>query len=369
MKLGRLLSALGLLLLVAGIACLELRKTQSSDPVYSDEARYNPMLAAGQLLERMGLRVRYEPEYVGLPKQAQTLVLGTPLYLLDEDEQRKLLQWVANGGHLVTEAMSVWEDEEEEDDDLLRKILGVHLYETEAPKKPGPDWVQIPGEGSLRAHFDPSYHLEPGRQAPVWRLSSPAGDHVERYRYDRGHITVLSDTSWLDNTFLQQLDHGAVFWRVIDGHRGDLVWIIYNDKRPPLLTLIWQAAAPALLAAGLWILVWVWSASRRFGPAHPLQVARYRRLSEHLEACGRYWRHASGLPLLYNASRHRLLAEVHRRHPQWRKLPAEELAREISRRAGLEGPAVARVLVEPAPVQLLQFATDIRLMNRLRKAL
>ncbi len=365
-----------LALLVAGFfACFTLEQ-QEHDLGQTTEARLNPWLAAGRVLEKQGVKVRFAPAYGSLPRHADVIVLATPVEYLDSKEQETLLAWVKNGGHLVTEMQTISEEGEAPDeDDLLYATLGVRLYEAEeetdrnAADAHSNLAVRIGDEGEIRSTLDRDYFLTWSRLKPVWTVSR--GNHAGALRFAlaHGHVTVLGEMTWMNNLSLGSADNAALLWRVVNAGAGKTVWLIHGEKRPSLFALLLEHAAPLLKATALFVLVWLWHASRRFGPLQPVQEGQRRRLGEHLEASGRYLMQHGGMALLMNASRQRLLAQIQRQHPQWRRLPPGELAQQLGARAQLESTAIARVLAANLPENLLQFTADIRLLNRLRKAL
>lgn len=368
-----------LLLLLLGAlaaACLRL-ETVTREQGMRREALLNPWLAAGRLLERQGLRVRFEPDYGGLPAHARVIVLATPLEYLDGSEQEALFAWIQSGGHLVSELQEVTPDGRAEPEEALGKRLDVRLREQDITRDAhhprgranGPRPTQLDREGQVLARFNASYYLVPGKRAPSWVASDPYGPHAMRFTVGAGRVTVLSDLDWMHNRRLGDGDHAALLWRVVDAPARAEVWLIHGVERPSLLRLAWEKAAYFLLSLGLFALAWLWGASRRFGPLQPPAAAARRRLGEHLEASGRYLLRHGGLATLFNASRERLLGQAQRRHPQWRTLPTAALAEQLALRARVEAAPVRRLLEGDAPDQLLPFAADIRLINRLRKAL
>jgi catechol 2,3-dioxygenase-like lactoylglutathione lyase family enzyme len=390
------------LLLAILFACFTLEK-KTQDRGFSSEAWMNPWLAAGRLLEMRGMNVRFAPEYASLPPHARVIVLATPLDILDSKEQQTLLAWVKQGGHLVTEMQSISNEDNanpDESDDLLTRVLDVRLYEHEEKKEAGkplqaqkPDdglhTVIVTDEGSLQTGFDRDYFLQAGQRPPEWKVSDEIGAHVLRFPLGKGHVTLLSDSAWMDNRQLARGDHGALLWRVVsttgnaESSRNDTtntaasaaqkrnneVWLIHGQERPSLLRLMWEAGAALMIVVAVFVLAWLWQSTQRFGPPRPLPAQDRRRLSEHLEASGRYLLRQQALAGLFDASRQRLMAEVQTHYPQWRRLPPERLAQHLGERAGIESGAILRLLNTEVSDNLLQFAADIRLINRLRKAL
>jgi hypothetical protein len=370
------LPLLVLLLTILGALCFTVETTKHESG-YSREALFNPWLAAGRVLEKNRLRVRFAPEYTQLPEHARVLVLATPLQYLDRAEQRVLLEWVKQGGHLVAELQDVGGDDDEGSDMLVRELevrLGEHEFDDKAIEQvrqdlKNPRTLLLANEGTLQARFDPDYFLAPGQRQPQWVARDKYGAHAMRFQMAHGRITVTSDLAWMHNRHLGDDDHAALLWRVVDAQPGDEVWLIHGSERPSLLALIWEQASLFLLALAVGVLAWLWAASRRFGPLQTADNTRSRRLAEHLEAAGRYLLRHGGLQLLFDSSRQRLLGHVQRRHPQWRRLPTAQLAEQLAQRAQIESGAVLRLLETDEPGHILQFAADIRLINRLRKAL
>ncbi len=367
---------------------------QERDTGQSSEARMNPWLGAGRLLEKQGQKVRFAPRYGSLPRHADVIVLATPPEYLDVGEQQALLGWVKQGGHLVTELQTVSSAEETPDDsDLLYKILGVQLHDAaeeqdagSAPSSPANPAASAPAptakaapprylptriadEGEIRSTLDADYFLRYGARKPAWIIHSGERAHALRFALERGHITVLSDLLWMHNRELANADNAALLWRVVNAQAGQTVWLIHGEQRPSLFSLLLEHAAPLLKAVALFVLVWLWQVSRRFGPLQAPRENPRRRLGEHLEASGRHLMQHGAVATLREASRQRLLTQVQRQHPQWRRLPAEKLAQHLGERAHVESAAILRVLGTSTPDNLLQFAADIRLLNRLRKAL
>jgi hypothetical protein len=337
-----------------------------------------------------------------LPRHAQIIVLATPMEHLSTDERAELMQWVVRGGHLISNLADPDDSSDSkapQQPGSLQRLFDVHLRESE---KMDSDLrsVTVSGEGSLQAHFDPSYFLQPGKIRPVWSVRDNVGLHALRFRYGEGYITLISDDEWMDNCCLDDGDHGALLWRLVDvrplaglrSFRPDKapeVWLIYDQDRQSLLQLLWQNASALIVATLVFVLAWVWQSMQRFGPLRSELPSQRRRLTEHLQASGRYLLRQHALDRLFDASRQRLLAQVQRRHPQWRALAPDILAQEIiqygqqyrnqntgqntgqnnGQNNDIKTADVVRLLTQAAPSQLLSFAADIRLINRLRKFL
>ncbi len=355
------------LVLAVAAACFTVRETTREGGI-SREARLNPWLAIGQLLEARGLNVAASPAYTRLPARTDTIVLASPLEQLALPEREALWDWVADGGHLVLRATgSADEQKWLEDLDLRSERLAQEPVTPWNLPQTGTQALDIPDEGRLQGRLHGPLVLESDEGA-AWGVRDARGWRVLRQGWGDGQLTLSTGFDFLHNREIGDADHAALAWRLLDAAPGQRVLLVHGEDRPALLALLLEVAAPFFAALALFIAVWLWQAGQRFGPLAPAMAAPRRRLSEHLEAAGRHLHRLGRLDLLLEASRQRLLADVQRRHPQWRRLPAPALAAELGRRAGLEPGAIVRVLTA-TPDHLPQLAADLRLIQRLRKAL
>ena len=115
--------------------------------------------------------------------------------------------------------------------------------------------------------------------------------------------------------------------------------------------------------------MWLWGATRRFGPIAPDVAAERRSLVEHVTASGHFlWQHgASGalMAAVVQALRQRIRA----RHPTWAGLPVAELSAKLAAFTGLPEPAIARALATDPRSSGERFAQDIETLESLRRRL
>ncbi|MDP2228137.1 MAG: DUF4350 domain-containing protein [Moraxellaceae bacterium] len=369
--------AIFLLISAVLVACFTLRETERPAG-YSREAQLNPWLAAGRLLEARGLSVQPSPAYSRVPAHADVIVLASSPVLLAPEVRTALMDWVEDGGHLVFPASDSADQAEWLKPLGLRVRTGSEDNEDEGAEN-APEalarlfnipsrTLEIPGEGWLKVSlYDPA--IIAARTEPLWGARDDKGWRLLRQPWGDGRVTVVTDLGWVSNRHIGTNDHAALFWRLVDAEPGHDVMLVHGADQPSLLSLLMESAAPLLLAVAVFVVVWLWQSAQRFGPLTERAPPVRRRLSEHLEAAGRHLYRLGRSDLLLDASRQRLLADVQRRHPQWRRLPSAELAVQLGRRAGLEPAAIVRVLQHRASSPLLQLAADLRLINRLRKAL
>jgi hypothetical protein len=254
---------------------------------YSGEARRDPWFAARLLLERMGKRVTQQQTLASgaaLPTDATVLLPGLRSNL-DPPLVRALLAWVEGGGQLVAGVDSPFVR------DPLLEAIGVEARwpeqdETRKPGALGVEQVGLPGGTPLRVQFRSSVVLAHDGQAPAWRHAGPDGDRILAFERGRGRILVFSTLQPFTNTGLDEFDHAALLWRLLQD-TGEVI-MIRRLESVTLLAWLRQHALAALVALAALIVLWLWRVVPRFGPLRPAQAAQRRSLLEHLNAVGRY---------------------------------------------------------------------------------
>ena len=355
-----------------------------------DEARENPYLALGRFVEHYGASVRTFPVYTRPPPPRATLYFPAERVVLSARQNAELRAFAEDGGHLIVVTHTLWEEKDKTPDPLLDP-LGAAQFENKrppvhpsnpmecpAPKtendepwwKPDPRPVSLPdGSGTLMLHFDRRFRLEERGSPAVWRLADTFGAHALRYRLGQGMITVLTDDGLLTNAAIGKYDHAALAAWLLAPRPGGMIWIIRDHDAPPLWAWLWKYAAPVVLAVLALLAVWLWGATRRFGPIAPDTAAERRSLVEHITASGRFlWQHgASGalMAAVVQALRQRIRA----RHPALAGLPVTDLSAKLAALTGLPEPAIARALAADPPSSGERFAQDIETLESLRKGL
>jgi hypothetical protein len=348
---------------------------------YRGEARKNPYLAAGRLLEKFDARVRFKQVYTGPPPPGATLLLPTPRRGLSMQQSQRLRQWAEAGGHLILVTWTLWDDQRSEGDYLLDP-LGVHQFQNEPVTKPGAAQnkaalpadpsqpVRLPDKtGQLDVSFDSHFMLKDAAREAAWALADDNGAHVLHYRVGHGAITALSDDRFLTNDAIEKRDHAALVVWLFNPKPGSEVWIVQSDDVPPLWRWLLDHTAPAVTSALALLVFWLWAASRRFGPTILAPRSERRSLVEHISASGRFlWREARGAAL-YEAVLDELRQRIRLRHPAWAELPVEEMAQRAAALSGMAPTAVRRALLGGARRREEDFVHDIQTLETLRKRL
>ncbi|MFI5314808.1 MAG: DUF4350 domain-containing protein [Myxococcota bacterium] len=398
---------------------------------YAGEAARNRYLAAEILLDRMGMPAKSFGDVgalASLPSETGTLIVPTPRRSLDAATSARLLDWVDRGGHLVVLTWELWDDPKRNPDPILDSV-GVHQFlnrddsgggedapppEGAAPSRPSdaPDPEASPddeGDGNgngdadagddadgdangddadapdvaeadfpdrdtpLEVRFDPRFRLDmddPESDSILLEIGDDAGSHWLTLRHGKGLITGLSDDYFMTQPEIGDLDHAELVYRMsrLGGHRGP-VWFVYGDQHPSVLQLVarhgWMVAASALAL----LLLWLWSASRRFGPLTPEPARARRELMEHVRAAGLLqWRRGGGGALLA-ATRDAVLARMRERHPGFESLAPDDQVRRLETLSGLPRERLADALAFQAESDPGRFAAKIAILEKLRRSL
>jgi hypothetical protein len=387
-------------------ACFEKREIEIERGV-SDEARRNPYLALGRLLERMGHTVVAEtnPERLGeLPDPPATLILPTSRASIGAERSQELLDWVSRGGHLAVVTYSFWPDAAEEparpdpilDRFGLRQVAGLlpvpeqaedeEADEPQEPSEPTPSLGELFADeadsdatesawaafdtGTLEVGFSPNFRWLDPQAVAAWSVAGFSGVHLIEVAHGRGRISAFTSEEPLLNRWIGERDNAefAVRWLRRDANADGPIWILYEEDWPSLFALVRRHGMPALVAGAVLLFAWVWSAVFRFGPVLPEPSRARRSWLEHLDAAGRFhWRQDHGRALLAGM-RDEVARRLRERHPAWRDLPERERAARVAERTGLS-PAEVEHALAGAPGGPRAFAAKVGALERIRAAL
>ncbi|MEX2205105.1 MAG: DUF4350 domain-containing protein [Myxococcota bacterium] len=394
---------------------------------YSGEAARNAYLAAQRLLERLGTPVRSFADLSGLaelPPEDGTLIVPTARRALGKARARDLLDWVERGGHLVVVSWQLFDDPEREPD-LVLDPIGVRQYlnessgeepEREAPESdapsieppprppapqpparppvgppplvtmasnvsdeeepPGPEvaLVYLPDrELPLEVEFDPAFRFEVSEAAndtAVFEIADANGAHLVTVRRGQGYVTALTDDYFLTQPKIADWDHAELVYRLAHfAGRAGPVWIVFGDDYPGALALVLRHAWMVVVSALVLLALWLWSASRRFGPLAPDPPRERRELMEHVRAAGRFqWRRGAA-PALLQATRDALFARVRERHPTIASASPAEQAASLAELSGLPREGVARALAFRTDSEASRFAQNVATLEKIRRSL
>ncbi|WP_431476249.1 DUF4350 domain-containing protein [Massilia eburnea] len=388
----------------------------------SEAQAKNPMLAATRLLEARGHKVRVEPVLsYQLLNQLPDGVMLLSRYARPPDERQAklLLDWVRRGNTLVM--TPDWVDDSDDDDsqaaafdqatDPLGKHFGVAMsgrtriddscridpLETkrrekraaakaadaeeadeaeEAAKEPegAPHLVCLTAPGAantieLARPSDTLQRFEGKGPQPLW--GDTYGLAVLVYGEGRGKVAMVAvdaGDSYFDNDMLRQFDHGELLL-LLAGQSGPHAQVMLMQHSEPVgwAAWLWQHARLVVLGLAALLLLWTWSASRRFGPLLQEAATARRALIEHIEASGRWlWRLPQGRALLLEAVRKSTEKQLLRRLPELHALDPAERARRMARLTRLPEAQVRDALLGAPARRAADFTRQISILQQLR---
>lgn len=334
-------------------------------------ARYNPLLAAQRYFESFGVKAHSLEGLTVLPPHNATLIIPSARYEMGGGEAQRLRRWVEAGGHLVVVPSAAF-DEEYERGDLFLDPLGIQVTPIEDPESSGLVDVDWPGSSDfMTIHIDAYVRLDASQSKAkvLLELADEDGAYLVRLAVGQGLVTILSNANFLSNANLNKDDHAAYLWRVAqpDGQRP--VWLVFSDGMPPLHQWLMQHAWTVLIAGSVLLLLWLWSASRRFGPLRAAAPLARRRLLDHIEASGRFlWRAGQGEQLLKGV-RQTLYRALELRHPAWAGLNSNDLYQRLADLSGLPYETVQGALLYTHHGNEHEFTHAIQTLERIRKSL
>jgi hypothetical protein len=388
---GFLLS-MALLLGLGLLASYVLGKLEPYDDVVehgpSPEVASSPYLAAEYFLRKQGIAARRAEGLEvldGLPSEGQTLMLLADRGNMTPRQVERVLQWTANGGHLLFIAERLWDEEEGKSGDLLLDLLGIQQYmsddlDDEEASEPEPEseaseaYPQLTKlyleneQAPAYIAFDTDFHLyDAQNRAHAWANSDSATHLLQLYHGD-GLITVLSDPWIWQNRSINEYDHAWLLWYL---SQDSAVTLLYYADSDGLARLLLRHFPLALLVLALLIIATLWHVGVRHGPLlAPASRAR-RQLEEHLRASADFLLRRSGQHSLLKGLQQDINRRARRRHPGFEKLAVAEQWQVLARLTRLPTKDISQAM-RPLPPQRLSasdFTRQVAHLQTLRNAL
>lgn len=215
------------------------------------------------------------------------------------------------------------------------------------------------------AQADASDGKESGVPAPV--LADDDAKALRIYAYGKGRVAILAQ-QYFDNYDLAAYDHGELLLGLAALDKaGRNVTLIQRVDIASWFRILWHAAPYAVCTLAAFLLLWAWSAMRRFGPQLPDPDDRRRALLEHVDASGRWlWKSAKGREIMLAAVRRATERALSRRIPELRKLAPERQVERIAADGKMGRADIERALLD-APGRLpIEFTHQIQILQELR---
>ena len=332
------------------------------------EAEQDPLYAAKQVLRQLGAKVVAPPNFDRMPPPGATLVLATSHWSMFPGRVEALRRWVEGGGHLVIDDLMLAE-EKVFDWIPIRRVpkpgtTGTPGAASAPPSTPPlrrPQWLpsaqrpncpQLSEPDDLPGAFGPPRKYRVcgggvrtlGTAAPVlWALHGPHGAEFLRVPVGRGAVTADTGYNILGNLDVLRADHALTAVAALRLRDGDEVWFVTSEKRPPLLTVIWESGAPAVLLGALLLALALWRGAVRFGPRAPGAALARRSVAEQIRGTAHFIWQRNGLAL-HRAQLRALDDAARSRVPQHERLDRRARADAIAGITAIDADALARAM-------------------------
>lgn len=383
---------------------------------YSGKAARDPFYAAEIFLKKYGTEVTSVNTIQELNKMPDTqdiLLIPTKRYDIGKQRLDDIMQWVKSGGHLIAlarygskkekgprdllfEQLGVTSQRDYENDEFFATFLqNLKQSQEENQEKPAGSEKPVNKKKSAQPLEAPDSHREPlivkgnddvedkkvlfaqsrwmdfeNRDELLWIVKGKQGAQLLEYRIGRGRVTLLSDIYFMLNKSIGKFDHASFLYYLVHvDDKPHKIWLIKYGDSPSLFALIFEKSSLVIYTLLAFVLIWLWYASRRFGPIVSGTSTIRRSMREHIESTGHYqWRHHNRGELL--ASVHKALHDelVHSR-PLWAKLPPEELAEKLAKLAKLDKQRVYKAITTRTVERELDFTALLETLSILRKTL
>lgn len=318
----------------------------------SAKARKDPYLAAGRLVDALGVPAEGFASIASVPEETVVIYLAGDRAGFVGRRQDDLVSWVESGGHLVLVLQKpqnddAWEDENEPVRDELLLNLGITAYPVPSSSIETIS-TPLPGDSKRRVNLEiDGLATLDSREDPIFEIKDSA-DSVVLLTVARGfgRVTAIVDDDWATNEKIGDHDHATLFWELVKGTEPSGLWLVRGDDLPGFMALLFRYGWPALLAFGVLVLCWVVRAGARFGPLLEVEVGDRRSLLEHLDAAGRFlWRCHAHEPML-RPVRENLVREIGRRRPAWARISDEDKVARLAELSDLSTERVQHALME-----------------------
>lgn len=346
------------------------------------EAARNPLLAAQRLLNGLGYEAAAHEEFapsLELPPPGSTVLALFSYDYMDGDELARLLQWVRDGGHLITAIQPRYGRPY----DPVFTPVGIEAYlrtdpdalEFDEDGKPitpvaaDPDIPEDAGAAPGRDAWGAVMHdnqvsIRLGDTDPLWSVHDQYGVFATQIAYDDGTVTALADANIFTNQRIAKQDHAFLLTQIIGpASSAGAVWLVRSTDFPSLWSLLTEHLSEVLIAGGVLLLMCLWWASQRFGPQLNPPTRARKAFIEHIEANGRFlWRHSADQQLL-GSTRQSFLREAMRRHAPLRRLDDHERNAYLARVCGVSASEVNAALSEDSAQRHGDFLSKIQLIK------
>lgn len=362
-RLTLLLNVLLIVLMASWFFSHFTRVSQTVRQDQSPQARQNSLLGAERFLDSLGHQVEsiHGRQILDtLPPVNDLIVIKHFFSSLAEDKETALLNWVNDGGHLVTSLDKDFDKDADSSGYRFFDRLEVHRHSDDAfntDSESGQESFQYYQDSEKgRVEFNPGAYLHIGNRDPEFTISnSTLKDtsskkepyHFVQFRHGEGYITLTSDLGFLSNKAIGDLDHAWLLSLIVETNQNpNKIWLLYDLDMPSLWSLLMTHATPMVCSIVILLMLWIWMAMQRSGPLEEAIDTKRRDVLEHLNMRSQFlWQHGKHEHTLAK-SQQLVIKRWHQNYPSLLKLSTEKQMEWISQHSGLSVSSTHQALLE-----------------------
>jgi len=335
---------------------------------YKGKARVNPWLAAERFAGRMGWEVRSMISWTA-PAGEDAMWIIPASILNNESFTNRIEQWVGIGGHLIL----LVEHADEATNDwsvghpplVLEPALFSMLERAGIVLKPAPS----AGGGAVATEIGfagRTFKVDATSRTSVALTGGRPGVFAS-VQAGEGRITVLTDGRLFRNRWIGENDNAALLGALVKAMRYEGALVFMRGSGLSLWALSRIHLQPFMLGLAVWVLLWLWKNSTRFGPMEAASVPPVSRgHARHLEALGDFlWRLDRAASLL--GPLRRQIIELGQRASLRAARRDGDFHQFLADRSGLPCERVTRVLaaaVPADPAHLTRVTADLQQLEK-----
>ena len=331
---------------------------------WSNQALYNPYLAAEQFLQKSGVKVIEADSLIKLNsfENVNTILITNANQIGNPRQLDAVLGWLEGGGSLIVTANSFstsddlllqkfevdvsWPESDDAEDvpknsvsDSLREYnekieegMSAEQIAESTKREVSLTEIDFTGDiGLLKIAFSPKRILTHPyiddekantETKPFSWSSSENGVHLIQFDVGEGLLTVISDPSIWQSRKIDQHDHAYLLW-VLSSTDGIFAFM-RSTNRESIWSLISTNAIELIIALSVFILSWLWFMGHRFGRIVPLFSTRQRALSEHFSATASYLWHRKATEHLLQPLRQQVFRRAHIAIPEFSRADEQQ---------------------------------------------
>ncbi|WP_018694055.1 DUF4350 domain-containing protein [Algicola sagamiensis] len=364
------------------------------DAGFSIEAYRNKFLAAQKLTQHYGGTLTHLKSSDDLDtffakdqlSQANTLIIGQGIWLIDEQRTGDILKWLAKGGNLII-APSVREvDTRGRYPALLNKLsLEVQPFDPYADDDHEKDnWPEEVSQRDTIVYYNEEkffrIHLPVNAQFSLtsgefnYTAGNAYGTTFGQFKYGDGTVSVLTGLNIWENTSLSHQDgtnshtHSAHLFLHLIGTQS-IVYLYDTPYKPHWLTLILTWSPALTFTACFFLVFFLWHLMSRMGALKTREHLEVSRFSEHLLTSGNYyWKHKQEKELVQNL-RDEIMVMMQKRYIHFRQMESQKQVSLMADISKLPQSAIADLFQTSHHRSEMKFAQIVRGLQELKRQL